>query len=176
MKERRESLAPELTPTGCPFCHPALYAVVYSTPSFLAIYNASPIVRGHTLVVPRAHMPSIFQLDSSGLQQFMSFAALVTQTVLRAYNYKSFDWLLQEGPAAGQSVEHLHLHVIPRTEGDLESPDSWFEEVTGTRIYGSRHRPVISSDLLKKEVIMIQQMFPALSCDEPHSHKDLLFS
>jgi bis(5'-adenosyl)-triphosphatase len=65
-------------------------------------------------------------LDSSELAEFAIFAQRVTGFLQYVFNSVGFNWTIQEGEAAGQSVMHLHLHIIPRTAGDLPHPGDWY--------------------------------------------------
>jgi bis(5'-adenosyl)-triphosphatase len=54
------------------------------------------------------------------------FARRVTRILARAFSADGFDWSIQDGVSAGQTVPHLHLHVIPRRAGDLPDPGDWY--------------------------------------------------
>ena len=56
----------------------------------------------------------------------MLFARRVTRVLARAFAADGFDWSIQDGVSAGQTVPHLHLHVIPRHAGDLPNPGAWY--------------------------------------------------
>jgi diadenosine tetraphosphate (Ap4A) HIT family hydrolase len=81
---------------------------------------------GHSLVLPRAHVQSLLDLADSDLAALVVFARRVTRLLARAFAADGFDWTIQEGRSAGQSVPHLHLHVIPRHSGDLPDPGDWY--------------------------------------------------
>ena len=81
---------------------------------------------GHSLVLPRAHVESLLDLDDSDLTALVLFARQVTRLLARVVAADGFDWTIQDGRSAGQSVPHLHLHVIPRHWGDLPDPGDWY--------------------------------------------------
>ena len=56
----------------------------------------------------------------------MLFARRTTRVLARAFAADGFDWSIQDGVSAGQTVPHLHLHVIPRRAGDLPDPGDWY--------------------------------------------------
>lgn len=99
---------------GCPFCD-------YAGPSpILAEYGAAivfeplnPVVEGHVLVVPRAHAEDF--ADSPEIAEVTMRAA--SQHV-REYAPGDCNLITSRGPAATQTVPHLHLHILPRREGD----------------------------------------------------------
>jgi bis(5'-adenosyl)-triphosphatase len=74
---------------------------------------------------------SALELSDEELAELIIFVRKTTLLLCRAYETESFDWALQNGPAAGQSERHLHFHILPRTEGDLSSPDAWLKAIPG---------------------------------------------
>lgn len=114
-------------PPHCPFCAASLQdTAFYADEVYLAVYNIAPVLPGHSLVLPRAHVESVLDLDDPDLGRFMLFARRVTRLVGRAFAADGFDWTIQDGCSAGQSVPHLHLHVIPRHLGDMPDPGDWY--------------------------------------------------
>lgn len=83
------------------------------------LMDIQPVVRGHMLVVPRAHAPYLADLDpEDGAAVFRAgqlAAAAVRASSLRC---EGVNLSLADGEAAGQEIFHVHLHVIPRHEGD----------------------------------------------------------
>src|ERR1041385_9572891 len=71
---------------------------------FAAIYNVAPIVPGHSLVVPRRHVERFMGLNESELCQFFVFARRVTDMLMAAFEADGFDWSIQDGESAGQTV------------------------------------------------------------------------
>ena len=119
---------------ACPFCSPAEQRFAFAARGgFRAYYNVAPILPGHVLVVPERHVQSLMGLDDDELGNFFRFARTVTAFVLAAFEGSGFDWSIQEGEDAGQSVDHLHLHVIPRHAGDLPSPGDWYPRLVESR-------------------------------------------
>jgi bis(5'-adenosyl)-triphosphatase len=119
---------------GCPFCEDNSDVTIAETSRFLSIYNQSPVVPGHCLIMPRRHVEVLMALEPDEVASLFIFARQVASGLLQIYGTTSFDLILQEGEPAGQTVPHLHLHVMPRKQGDLDSPGTWFESLTGTRV------------------------------------------
>ncbi|MFH1119771.1 MAG: HIT family protein [Bacteroidota bacterium] len=113
--------------TNCPFCNIDNQSLAFAfTAHFKAIYNLSPILPGHCLVIPSKHITSLFDLNEEEINTFFSFSRKVTAFLCEVYQCDAYDWSLQEGAEAGQSIAHLHLHIIPRKSGDLEEGENWY--------------------------------------------------
>ena len=119
---------------NCPFCAENIQQGAFASENgFLALYNHSPILPGHSLIVPVRHLSSLFELSEDEISAFFSFARKVTAFLTQAYASDAYDWSLQEGEAAGQSVDHLHLHIIPRNPGDLPEGEDWYVQLEEQR-------------------------------------------
>lgn len=113
--------------TNCPFCGPAIESAVFAERgAFRALYNIAPILPGHSLVVPKAHRKGVLDLSDDEVQEFFLFARDITLCLRGVFNSSGFNWTIQDGVSAGQTVPHLHLHLIPRVDGDLPHPGDWY--------------------------------------------------
>ena len=113
--------------SACPFCSDGIAdAAFHADAQFLALHNIAPILPGHSLVIPRRHVARLFDLPDAEFAAMMLFARGAARVLGRAFAAGGFDWTIQDGAAAGQTVPHLHLHVIPRHEGDLPDPGDWY--------------------------------------------------
>ena len=94
-------------------------SLLYDDQRVVAFMDLNPITPGHLLVIPKAHAASLDALDAEdGAQAFrvaQRLAAAVRASGLRSEGVNLF---LADGEAAGQEVFHVHLHVLPRYEGD----------------------------------------------------------
>ncbi len=88
--------------------------VVFEAPGAVAFLDASPSARGHTLVVPRAHAPTLLELDDDGVADLFRAVKAVTRKIRDALEPVAFNIGWNHGRAAGQHVFHLHVHIIPR--------------------------------------------------------------
>lgn len=122
----------------CPFCE---YKIRDSTfcenDEFAAVYNIAPVVTGHSLVIPKRHIRSIMDLSDDDLSRLFLFCRNVVLILERAYKRHAFDWTVQDGEPAGQTVNHLHVHLIPRSIGDLPRPGDWYPRLIDS---GDRQR------------------------------------
>ena len=106
----------------CPFCSLKQSRIVGHCESALAIRDAFPVTDGHTLVVPRAHVKSFFDLNGQDQAAVWAFVAEVRETLLGELGVTSFTIGINDGESAGQTVEHAHIHLIPRRNEDVADP------------------------------------------------------
>ena len=91
---------------------------VYEDEQFRVFLDLSPATKGHALIVPKQHYANIFEIDEAVLRDLIALAKKVATGMKEALNCDGINIIQNNGPAAGQSVFHFHLHVIPRYEGD----------------------------------------------------------
>lgn len=137
---------------NCPFCNSDNQLLAFaSADNFKAIYNLSPILPGHCLVIPERHVTSLFELNEEEISSFFSFARKVTAFICEVFKCDAYDWSLQEGSEAGQSIDHLHLHIIPRKPDDLSDSGEWYGLLQQSVDPRNKQR-VILSDSEYKEI------------------------
>jgi diadenosine tetraphosphate (Ap4A) HIT family hydrolase len=107
---------------GCPFCEVPDSAVLRSTTHALAIRDRFPVAPGHVLVVPRRHVASVFELSLDEWHDLWALVRDVRRSVTEFHDADGSNVGVNDGTAAGQTVEHAHVHLIPRREGDVEDP------------------------------------------------------
>ncbi len=106
----------------CPFCSLPSARVIDSSDAGVVIRDGFPVSLGHTLVIPRRHVGSFFELtdeERGELLQLLASAKAVLDDELHPSGYNIG---INDGVAAGQTVPHLHIHLIPRYSGDCEDP------------------------------------------------------
>ncbi len=91
---------------------------VYEDESFRVITDAAPAAKGHCLVIPKNHYDNALSADEDTLGKAMILAAKTGNAIMRTFGYDGINILQNNGAAAGQTIFHLHVHVIPRTEND----------------------------------------------------------
>jgi len=77
-----------------------------------------PVVPGHTIICPGRHILSVNELTEQELKAFFEMIEKVKNAMREAFGATGFNFAWNEGKSAGQSVEHLHFHILPRKEGD----------------------------------------------------------
>ncbi len=105
----------------CPFCNAAIMnrQKFYESEDFVALHDRNPFVKGHSLVLPKRHVEDLLKLndsEKSGLMSFMNRAIFIALKYSGTYE---FDVILQEGKNAGQTIPHIHFHILPRKLNDL---------------------------------------------------------
>ena len=116
----------------CPFCEPG-ERVVARNELALAVRDREPASPGHTLVVPRRHCESFFELTPEEAAACHALLREQRETLVREHHPDGFNVGVNEGSAAGQSVAHTHLHLIPRYAGDHPDPRGGVRHVIPTR-------------------------------------------
>ena len=106
----------------CIFCKLANGVIptntVYEDDDFRVIMDVSPAAKGHCLVIPKHHFDNALTADSAVLSKAMVVATGVGKAAMKALKCDGINILQNNGVAAGQTVFHLHIHVIPRWDGD----------------------------------------------------------
>jgi diadenosine tetraphosphate (Ap4A) HIT family hydrolase len=107
----------------CVFCERLEVGPLIATSEHAAAFaDAFPVSLGHTLVVPRRHEPDFFALASEEQAAVWTLTAAVVGDLTRAHRPDGFNVGVNAGAAAGQTVMHAHVHVIPRYAGDIDDP------------------------------------------------------
>ncbi len=106
----------------CPFCSLPSSRIISEDSLFLVIRDAYPVSPGHSLIIPKRHIASLFELtddEKTCLFQHLSKAKTALDAEFKPDGYNVG---INEGAAAGQTVFHLHVHLIPRYHGDRADP------------------------------------------------------
>jgi diadenosine tetraphosphate (Ap4A) HIT family hydrolase len=106
----------------CPFCGIADDRVAFRTAQSLALWDGFPVTEGHLLVIPKRHVPSWHELSPSEVANIGKAIKDAQKLLRRRYGVDAFNVGFNEGAAAGQTVPHFHVHVIPRRQGDMADP------------------------------------------------------
>lgn len=109
--------------TNCPFCERARRADVDAANEVaVMVRDAFPVAPGHVLIVPRRHTSSLFELRRVEWDGVWALLRDVHGTLHEQVEPDGWNIGVNIGPAAGQTVEHAHVHLIPRRLGDVEDP------------------------------------------------------
>lgn len=108
---------------NCPFCEfIRSQEPVAERGTFFAKHDKYPVSPGHILLIPRRHVATFFELNEQERKDFFDLLLEVHDMLQRQYEPNGFNIGVNIGYAAGQTVMHLHIHLIPRYLGDVENP------------------------------------------------------
>ena len=106
----------------CPFCQLPAERIAASSTLGLVVRDAYPVSLGHTLIIPRRHVGSFFELTTEERNALFSLLDEAKAEIHRSHQPQGYNIGINDGSAAGQTVPHLHIHLIPRFSGDRPDP------------------------------------------------------
>jgi len=106
----------------CPFCGLPEARIVLSDELACVIRDGFPVAEGHSLVLPRRHVVSFFETTRQEKESLLGLLERAKVELERSLNPAGYTIGINDGPAAGQTVPHLHIHLIPRYLGDVVDP------------------------------------------------------
>lgn len=109
-------------PPLCPFCSVGAERIAVQNDLALALHDAFPLTQGHTLVVPRRHVADYFDLSPREQAAIWELVNRVRELLAMESQPDGYNLGVNVGLAAGQTVGHAHVHVIPRCHGDTDDP------------------------------------------------------
>lgn len=107
---------------ACPFCQVADESIFYVSPLVIGLWDAFPVSPGHALLVPRRHVADWFEATPEEQAALTGAIAEAKRIIVEQYRPDGWNVGMNIGAAAGQTVFHLHIHVIPRYAGDVGNP------------------------------------------------------
>jgi len=124
----------------CPFCHPeSERVIILETLSAFSIYDKFPISKGHALIIPKRHCSDYFKLTMEEQASCWNMVNDVKQILQDKYHPDGFNVGINVNEAAGQTISHIHIHLIPRYKGDVPEPEGGVRGVIpNKRTYKSR--------------------------------------
>ena len=106
----------------CPFCNLESDRIIFESDLTFTIRDAFPVSPGHTLILPKRHVASIFDLDIMEKAAMLGALEEAKKDLDREFSPTGYNFGVNDGEAAGQTIPHVHVHLIPRYEGDTEDP------------------------------------------------------
>jgi histidine triad (HIT) family protein len=103
---------------------------VYEDDKSLAFLDIMPRAPGHTLVIPKASARNLLDVDPADLAHVMTVAQKIARAAIKAFDAQGVTVQQFNEPAGGQVVFHLHVHVIPRKDGEAMKPPATFKETS----------------------------------------------
>ena len=109
--------------SDCIFCTLEASRIEDENQLFLVIKDLYPVTKGHTLIIPKRHVPSFFDLTSEEQSSFLQILNSQKEKIrLQDNTVTGFNVGINDGKDSGQTVMHCHIHLIPRRKGDMENP------------------------------------------------------
>lgn len=93
-------------------------ATIYEDEDFMVILDLGPAARGHALILPKEHYANIYELDESIAAKAFVLAKKMAAHMTEVLGCEGFNIVQNNGPLAGQTVFHFHVHLIPRYPED----------------------------------------------------------
>ena len=109
-------------PAECPFCSLPDGRILFVRGRAIVFRDEFPISPGHTLVIPGRHVKSIFELENDERDDLFHALSKARDELLSELKPDGFNVGINDGLSAGQTVMHLHVHLIPRFKGDKADP------------------------------------------------------
>tara|TARA_R110001592_G_scaffold59905_4_gene182053 strand:- start:4241 stop:4717 length:477 start_codon:yes stop_codon:yes gene_type:complete len=130
-------------------------SIVYEDADFIAFMDAYPLTPGHCLVIPKKHLVRLEALNAKSRAKLFNIGHKIIEAQKKAgFGIQGTNLLINDGKAANQTVPHLHLHLIPRENGDLlKSLPKLFLHITG--LFGlktSRAKLDSQAELITKQL------------------------
>lgn len=108
----------------CPFCYPdSNRELIAESATAYAIFDKFPVSNGHVLIIPKKHCPSYFQLSFKEQSACWFMLNKVKEILTNEFNPDGFNVGININQVAGQTIPHVHIHLIPRYENDVKDPE-----------------------------------------------------
>ena len=142
---------------NCVFCETKNLngEIFYETQNFFCVYNLRPVLPGHSMIIPKRHI--VMDMSEDEIEELPSVVKLALVVLKKAYKGNGFNIVIQEGAAAGASINHFHMHVVPRRKGDIKN-DEWAMYFKKNELT----RPKLSKQQMAKEVEKIKKTIDSL--------------
>jgi diadenosine tetraphosphate (Ap4A) HIT family hydrolase len=106
----------------CLFCDAAIASIVLENQSFYAIFDKYPVNPGHLLIISKRHISDLFSLEETEFKHLYEILNKAKEMLDMKYKPDGYNMGVNCGQAAGQTIFHFHLHIIPRYKNDVENP------------------------------------------------------
>jgi diadenosine tetraphosphate (Ap4A) HIT family hydrolase len=107
---------------NCIFCNIERERIIVENEGAFAIYDNFPVSYGHMLIIPKKHYNNYFEANQQTKEQLWKLVDNCKEAVDKKFNPDGYNIGINCGEAAGQTVMHLHIHLIPRYKGDIKNP------------------------------------------------------
>lgn len=107
---------------NCPFCNIERFKVIKENDLAVVIRDGYPLTTGHSLIIPKRHLASLFEARNTEQRALLQALQQAKVQLDEQYHPAGYNIGINDGVMAGQTVMHLHIHLIPRYPGDCQDP------------------------------------------------------
>ena len=107
---------------NCTFCNIDKDRIILENEIAFAVYDVFPVSKGHMLIIPKKHINNYFEADEDTKKQLWKLVDECKEMADKKYAPQGYNIGINCGETAGQTVMHLHIHLIPRYSGDIKNP------------------------------------------------------
>jgi histidine triad (HIT) family protein len=108
--------------TNCILCdiakHAVNAAILFENESVIAILDLYPATRGHALILPKKHIPTIYDMPLETGKEIIDSAILLSRAINNSFKPAGLNLIQSNGKAGEQTIDHFHLHIVPRYKND----------------------------------------------------------
>lgn len=115
-------IAPMSTQNYCIFCHLAPEQIIAENALCIAIRDGFPVSKGHTLIIPRRHVANYFDLTPEEIAAMQALMQKIKSQIDKDFHPDGYNIGINVNATAGQTIFHVHMHLIPRYTGDVDNP------------------------------------------------------
>ena len=143
--------------TNCPFCtNEIAHRVIYTADESYVILSRDAINPGQALVIPKRDVATILELTQFEVISMYTLAKKVADILVKELDYDGVNILMNSGEAAGQTIHHAHIHIVPRTIGDVPSAREWLNPAFVEREYTPNHKEIQRLSLIISQRLNMQ--------------------
>lgn len=108
--------------TGCTFCNLPQSEKIAESDLCFAMFDGFPVSKGHVLIIPKRHVADYFDLTDEEVMAMQHMMKEIKERLDEEFSPDGYNMGINVNEAAGQTVFHVHMHLIPRYRGDVENP------------------------------------------------------
>lgn len=121
---------------SCPFCQiKEDYRVFYRDNIITAFLAKDAVTPGQSLIIPNRHVQTMADLTQEEIFAIFRFCSILSEVLISHLNIDGINIICNNGISAGQTIQHFHVHVVPRQKGDLPNPKYWLNKQLYERLY-----------------------------------------
>ena len=106
----------------CAFCEIDPQRIIYEGQHCFAVRDLFPVSEGHSLIISKRHIGSFFETSAEEQAALIKAMGRVKADIDKQFSPETYNVGINDGPEAGQTIPHLHIHLIPRYKGDVDEP------------------------------------------------------